>query len=215
MSKSRTCFASSVCCSDEFCELPESARLLYYQLGFEQSTIGEINGASRIARGYGFNDADLQSLIDAGFIVETCGRRFIRHTFVNNLLSNETMKQAALNALGCVAGLEFEGHAFKSAYRLVDADSPNVSLMLDPNIIESKVKQGNGNATETRIQEKKKEKEKDNCNLENAQNAPDSTPCPQCMKPCAVSATVDGRELHGWCKDHGEFFFDAVGNGYI
>ena len=194
MSKSRTCFASAVCCGDDFCELPESARLLYYQLGFEADTIGEIHGASRIAKGYGFNDADLQSLIDAGFIVEAGGRRFIRHTFVNNSLPNE---------------LEFEGQAFKSAYRLIDADSPNVSLTLATNTIQTKSTQGNESATENQIQKENKGTR----HAETMQHAPDSAPCPQCLNPCAV--TVEANMLHGWCNQHGDFFIDAIHGGYV
>lgn len=216
MSKSRTCFASSVCCGDEFCELPESARLLYYQLGFEADTIGEIHGASRIAKGYGFNDADLQSLIDAGFIVEADGRRFIRHTFVNNSLPNEGMKQAAANAFEDVAEmLEFEGHPFKSAYRLIDADSPNVRLTLATNTIQTKSTQGNESVTESQIQEESKGTRHAK-NAQYAHDSPpctDSAPCPQCLNHCAVS--LESNLIHGWCKQHGDFFIDAIHGGYV
>lgn len=120
MAKSRTCFASSVCCSEAFELLPESARLLYYQIGFEADLIGEVVGLRRVARGYGFADDDVAALLDSGFLIEAQGRYFVRHHFEHNRLANDKQKAAAANKLDESPGaLEFEGEEFKSAYRLM------------------------------------------------------------------------------------------------
>lgn len=121
MPKSRVCFASSVCCSEAFELLPESARLLYYQLNFEADLIGEVVGARRISRGYGFADADLSALLESGFLIEAKGRFFIRHQFVHNKFVNEKQKTAAIAKLAETPdSIGFEGEEFKSAYHLMD-----------------------------------------------------------------------------------------------
>ena len=123
MSKSRACFASSVCCSEAFELLPQSARLLYYQINFEADLIGEVVGARRVSRGYGFADGDLSALLESGLLIEAEGRWFVRHHFVHNRLANEKQKAAASAKLSETPGaIEFEGEEYKSAYRLIDGE---------------------------------------------------------------------------------------------
>lgn len=116
--KSKTMFASSVCCSEWFEELAPTARLLYYQLGFETNTIGEIVRLFKVAALYGFSDDDVRALIEAGLIVSVDSRYFIRHHFVHNRNANEAQRSAAKAAFDDVLGLDFEGEAFKSAYKV-------------------------------------------------------------------------------------------------
>ena len=121
MAKSRTCFASSVCCSEDFELLPMSARLLYYQVNFEADLIGEVVGLRRVSRGYGFSGDDVAALLESGLLLELEGRYFIRHHFEHNRLANDKQKTGAENRLlNAPDSLGFEGETFKSAYRLIE-----------------------------------------------------------------------------------------------
>lgn len=100
--------------------MSQTARLLYYQLNFECNIIGEVIGARRVARGYGFTDADMSELINGGWLVESSGHVYVRHYFEHNRLKNDAQRLAASNQLdNAPEALEFEGEEFKSAFRLM------------------------------------------------------------------------------------------------
>ncbi len=84
MARLRTCYASTVVCSDEFQELPPSAQLLYFFLGFEADADGALDGVKMTLRKYGASMEDLTALRDAGYLLDVDGVLFIRAWWLNN-----------------------------------------------------------------------------------------------------------------------------------
>ncbi|MDO4532584.1 MAG: hypothetical protein Q4C36_02560 [Coriobacteriia bacterium] len=154
MGKIRTAYSESVCNSDEFLGLSLEAQALYFHLGFDADTIGEIHGAKSKARGYGMGLAALDELMEAGYLLEIGGRWFIAHYYENNVKpTNDNVRKAA-NRLWDArpAPLAFAGESWGSAYVAMPTDyvdhegslqvayeEPTCSLQVDSN--------GNGNGS--------------------------------------------------------------------
>ena len=82
--RQRTCFASAVVCDDGFRDLPEGARLLYYELGFNADSDGAIDGIRGVARMARATMDDIDALTDSGYLLWVDGVPFIKHWWVNN-----------------------------------------------------------------------------------------------------------------------------------
>lgn len=175
------------------------ARLLYYALNFEGNIAGEIVGAKRICKGYGFGDAAFSELVEGGLLLELEGCCIVRHHFVHNGLANQAQKVAATKAMERLEGVvAFEGEAFNSPYCLV---SPNVSLTVDTKE-EVEAKQSERTRTKANQTETK----------ENA-NAPQTRPCPVCERDYLVADA--GLQIYGECLEHGYFYIDKRTGEYV
>ncbi len=84
MARVRTCFASSVCCSDGFSDLSAMAQALYYRLGFEADSDGAIDNVRSVMRSMRASEKDLEALIDGQYLIQIDDVLFIKHWWVNN-----------------------------------------------------------------------------------------------------------------------------------
>lgn len=200
MSRKRTCFASSVCCSDAFAELPAGSQALYLQLGFCADVDGAINGIKKELRASGFSGEALDALFRAGFLVEADGVPFIAHWWVNNRKNNRDYRPGDhAELIGTALELGEDG-----VYRMYTGHTTDERCTSNVNIIKSKVTQSNAtqsNATQTNEIEAKEKEGK----------APAPTAqCPTCGEACtAYEDPLGGLVSH--CSYHGGFTITADG----
>lgn len=88
----RRMFHTSVVESDTFLDLPLAAQALYFHIGMHADDDGFVNGPRQIARAIGATPADLQTLIDSGFLLWYDGVVVIRHFRVANTLQKDRIK---------------------------------------------------------------------------------------------------------------------------
>ena len=72
-------FHSAVVSSDVFLDLPPAVQALYFHLGMAADDDGFVNGPKQVARKLGLPPADLQNLIDAGFLLDFDGIVVLKH----------------------------------------------------------------------------------------------------------------------------------------
>ena len=78
-------FSLDVVDTDKFLELPPAAQLLYFHLGMRGDDDGFLSGACELAERIGACDAELDTLLDAGYIIRfDSGVIAIVHWNVNN-----------------------------------------------------------------------------------------------------------------------------------
>ena len=65
----RRCFSKKIVRSDDFLEMPVSARELYFQLGMEADDRGYINNARSLIKSLGATLGDLQTLVEKRFVL--------------------------------------------------------------------------------------------------------------------------------------------------
>lgn len=207
MSKTRTTIAYRVFCSEAMDELSHDVPLLYLNYCFESNLIGEIARPKVLARGLGFDDAALESLVDAGFVLavdDVVGTRyFIRHHFINNGLANASQKSGAAALMDEASHLiEFEGEPYKSAYRVVSEDSSTDSL----NVGETEPQEYELNRIELESNRIESEEEQERSALRFA-------PCPECNAKSLIGP--EGHLLHGTCPEcDSDFFIDPKTGEY-
>ena len=185
MGRVRTCFASSVVCSDEFRDLPPVARLLYFELGF-------IAKAEAIAA-HGDHDDHWAALSAAGYLLWVDGIPFISHWLVNNKTDRLNYRPGGhpqqLSKLIRENGKPYNlSDLYQSDGSLTsDAkqskDKPSEADLIQADQSESNLNEGKGNAharEPTRIR------------------------CPQCGFECAATTEPDG-VTHAWCPQCGDF----------
>ncbi len=81
----RRMFNIALISADEFFELENSAKILYFYLALTADDDGFINGLNRIQRSLGCSDADLEALVGIGYIIKfPSGKAVIRHWRVHN-----------------------------------------------------------------------------------------------------------------------------------
>lgn len=195
MSRKRTCFASSVCCSDAFAELPAESQALYFQLGFCADADGAINGIKKELRASGFSEKALDALFRAGFLVEADGVPLIAHWWVNNRKNNRDYRPGDhAELIGTVLELGEDG-----IYRMYTGRTTDERCTSGVNVIEEKGSQSNTiqvNQTEGKEKEGK---------------APVPTAkCPTCGEACTAYENPLG-ELVSHCSYHGDFTITADG----
>lgn len=83
-------FAKSIVDSDNFLDMPISARLLYYDLGMRADDDGFVNSPKKIMRTIGASIDDMNILITRKFIIPfDSGVVVIRHWRINNYLRSD------------------------------------------------------------------------------------------------------------------------------
>lgn len=86
-------FAKTVVTSDDFLDLPHSARSLYFTLGVSADDDGFVNAPKAIMRQTGNTAKDLKALIDSRFLVQfQSGVVLIRHWYLHNTIKNDRYK---------------------------------------------------------------------------------------------------------------------------
>lgn len=207
MSKTRTTVAYRVFCSEAMDELSHDAPLLYLNYCFESNLIGEIARPKVLARGLGFDNSALDSLISAGFVLAvddvTGTRYFIRHHFINNGLANASQKNGAIALMDEASHLiEFEGEPFKSAYRIASCGSPTDSLNV-----------GEKEPHESVLNRIELESNRSESEGESERHALSFAPCPECNAKSLIGP--EGHLLHGTCDECGtDFFIDPETGQY-
>ena len=87
---SRRMFAKAIIDSDEFLDMPMSARLLYYDLGMRADDDGFVNSPKKIMKMVGATNDDMNILIMRSFIIPfDNGIVVIRHWRINNYLRRD------------------------------------------------------------------------------------------------------------------------------
>ena len=137
MGKSQTMFREHVVNRDEFMEVSTRGQCLYFHVGFDADSIGELSGIKRLARGYGFGDEEIEELREAGYLIEVEGRWFIAHYYENNSKPKNAKMEAAAENLWKKrpASLAYEGEQFNSKLVSLTLDElqTNVSDEIDGN----------------------------------------------------------------------------------
>lgn len=86
----RRMFSLDIVDSDQFTDLPATARLLYYELGVRADDDGFVGNPKKITRFAECSEDDIKTLEDKGFIyMFDSGVLAIRHWTVNNQLRND------------------------------------------------------------------------------------------------------------------------------
>ena len=90
----RRMFAKTIIDSDAFLDLPERARLLYYDLSMRADDDGFVNAPKKIARMIGAGEADLDILVERKFIIRfDSGVVAIKHWLINNFIRKDTYRE--------------------------------------------------------------------------------------------------------------------------
>ena len=84
--KTRSMVCADVAQSDSFLGMSLEAQLLYFLILFHADVAGRIYGASRVCRGYGFDNDSLQELYDNGYLLDVDGLTVDAHCWRNNKL---------------------------------------------------------------------------------------------------------------------------------
>lgn len=116
MGKVQTMYRDRVCNTDEFLSLSVEAQCLYFHLGFDADSIGELVGVNRLAGSYQMGGEQLAELREAGYLLVIDGRWFITHHAENNAKPrNDSMRKAAERLWEKKPGsLDYEGELFNS-----------------------------------------------------------------------------------------------------
>ena len=92
----RRMFSRTVIESDNFLDMPITARLLYYDLGMRADDDGFINNPRRIMREIGVSNDDLSILIMKNFIMPfDSGIIVVKHWKMNNYIQKDRYKETA------------------------------------------------------------------------------------------------------------------------
>lgn len=136
-------FAKTIIDSDNFIDMPISARLLYYDLGMRADDDGFVNAPKKITRMIGASQDDLKILIQKGFIIPfDSGIIVITHWRINNYIPkdryHETTFQSEMQMLEINDNREYSTN---SVYN-VDTDciqneyNPDTQIRLDKNRVD-------------------------------------------------------------------------------
>ena len=86
----RRMFSLDIVDSDQFTDLPATARLLYYELGTRADDDGFIGNPKKITKFAECTEEDIKTLIDKGFVyLFDSGSLAIRHWLANNQIRND------------------------------------------------------------------------------------------------------------------------------
>ena len=185
MARARTCFASSVVCTDEFRDLPESARLLYFELGFSADNDGAVDGIRGVCRMAGAKPEDMDTLTAAGYLLWVDGVPFITHWKVNNKADRLNYRSGGhpeqLSKLNRESGKPYTlADCCQTDVRLTSVANISKDNLIESNLIEANPIQTNQNETN--------------------QNALQRIRCPSCSIERAATIDPDG-SLRSWCPE--------------
>lgn len=192
MAKSRTCLASSVCCDDDFRDLPHGAQALYIQLCFEADNDGVVNNAKSLLRATGIEKECLDALVEDGYLLKVNGCFVVTHWWVNN--KKDSLNYRAGNHPDVVSQIEQISEQNRM-YHLIEIDQSDIRLTSVANI--SKYKQSEKKISEANPSEVKPNK-RDSSQAENTPLAP----CPICGKYYPMNTT---KPFTAFCEIHGSF----------
>lgn len=199
MPRQRACFASAVCCTDEFADLPPTAQALYFQLGFNADNDGAVDGIQRTARAAGFGPEDVRTLYDARLLIDAGSVPFIAHWHVNNKTDNSNYRPGShAHVLGTALELGED-----RVYRASDNNQTDDSLASVANESKSDSK---SKRTESKESELNEIREK---GVMKTPAAPTAS-CPSCGAACAAYPDPLGN-LVSFCPEHGDFTITAEG----
>ena len=185
--RARTCFASAVCCSDAFLDLPATVQALYYQLAFYADNDGAVDGLRRLARSVGATAEDIDALEAAGLLLRVDDVPFIADWWVNNNTTSIRYRPGAhpneLKRLNKLVTGRYE--LLNDGYRNDAVTTPANIIKVNP----IKTNQNEPNPSEADGKE--------------SAPSPAFVPCPECGKACA--AVTEHGVTRGWCPEHGDF----------
>ena len=198
--KSKACFASSVCCSDEFIELSPGAQALYLQLSFYADSDGAIDGIKKISRACNFGSDEVGELERAGLLLRVNGVPVIADWWVNNNRDSInyrpgdhpceiSMLKQLPNRRYYIACKEDGDDCAGTVCRQSD-----ISLTSDCKVIKNNQTQNN------QTQHTGKE---NGTNETDRNEGPHFAGCPECGVACKTSS--NGGSVFGWCSEHGKF----------
>lgn len=192
--RARTCFASAVCCSDAFLDLPATVQALYYQLAFYADNDGAVDGLRRLARSVGATAEDIDAMEAAGLLLWVDDVPFIADWWVNNrTASTRYVPGSHVDEVAKLEKLENRRYALVSAVQKhSDAEASPEQCSPSANIIKfnpNKTNQNESNPSEADGKE--------------AASSPAFVPCPECGMACA--AVTEHGITRGWCPEHGDF----------
>lgn len=202
MARRRTCFASSVCCTDAFADLPASAQALYFQLAMSSDADGAVDGIRKATRAAGFSKEDVAELYGAGFLVDAGGVPFIAHFWVHQNRDRINYRPGDhAHLVGAVLELGED-----RVYRPKDEHQSDGSLASVANSIPFQTIPDDSNPFQSMQGNQTEEEE--------ASRAPaELAPCPVCKRDCAAKPDFLGN-VNLWCRDHGDFSITADGEVY-
>lgn len=109
-------FSLAVVDTDNFLDMTTSAQALYFHLGMHGDDDGFVSSPKRIIRAVGCTEADLKTLVEAGFVIKfETGVIVVRDWRINNSLKNdryrptvyqEEIKRLKTDELGRYSALE-------------------------------------------------------------------------------------------------------------
>jgi hypothetical protein len=125
-------FSIEVVGTDNFADLPVSARLLYYELGMRADDDGFVASPRMIMRCCGCTGDDLSALLESGYLLRVGEALVIRHWNMNNKIPKSKKSDTAfvdekaqletINEIYCFkkAGKSLQSHSQKAAKSLRD-----------------------------------------------------------------------------------------------
>ena len=136
-------FAKTIIDSDNFIDMPISARLLYYDLGMRADDDGFVNAPKKITRMIGASQDDLKILIQKGFIIPfDSGIIVITHWKINNYIPKDRYHETTFqNELQMLTMNDNQKYSLNSVYK-VDTDciqdeySSDTQIRVEKNSIE-------------------------------------------------------------------------------
>ena len=136
-------FAKTIIDSDNFIDMPISARLLYYDLGMRADDDGFVNAPKKITRMIGASQDDLKILIQKGFIIPfDSGIIVITHWKINNYIPKDRYHETTFqNELQMLTMNDNREYSPNSVYK-VDTDciqdeySSDTQIRVEKNSIE-------------------------------------------------------------------------------
>ena len=203
--KSRAMLAASVANSDRFLGLSLESQMLYVWLLFEADITGRILGIHRIIRGLEFDEACLDELRGAGFLILVDGEWFDRYAWVNNKFATRVAQRATEDEAIASGLLAFEGAEFRSPYARAAPECDEAAPECDEAASEQGVMQCNApapaNAPAPSFSIPRFPKD-----AKEGKEGTDTHPCqcPRC-KSTGATFTLDGEGSTIFCPTCGEF----------
>lgn len=130
-------FSLSVIDTDAFIEMPQSSRLLYYELGMRADDDGFVDSWKKIIRFAGLSEDDMKVLIAKKFIIPfDSGVIVIRHWRLNNYLRNDRHQPTMYQKEKAMLCLEDDVYELESTEKSTMLPSGSQVVDLDKNSID-------------------------------------------------------------------------------
>lgn len=209
MAREKTCFASSVCCSDNFYDLSFEAQALYYQMSFDADNEGIVNSARRVLRATGATVESLSELVSAGFLLEVSDAHVVAHWNVSNSLRWRDHAKSQRQDIAELLTVR------NSKVYQVAQDTPRGTTGEPLGVTrgtpdEEKRREEKRNeekgSEQKRIEPNGKEEVQHESETELGEDRPFRARCPQCGAECVVCR--ERTAFRGWCHQCGDFWIE-------